>query len=106
MTPYDVAAGCRGVREPVSGICYSNASQAKGLYLLCAVNDAGDVFVLDVASDQQFAAPGWTFGPQNFATTIFHLPAVPASYEAACEHAASYPGVDLIPACSADAAVE
>ncbi|HEY6463711.1 MAG TPA: hypothetical protein VIY73_26260 [Polyangiaceae bacterium] len=100
MAPYDVAAGCRGAPESVGGICYGNVAQGKGLYMLCAVNGAGDVFALQAASDQQFHAPGWSFGPKNSAGPMVHLPVVPDSYEGACEQVATYPTVAAIPVCS------
>ncbi|MGH7296274.1 MAG: hypothetical protein ACRELB_15145 [Polyangiaceae bacterium] len=102
MTPIALPASCRGSPEEVEGICFSNSPDQKGLYILCAVDPGGALYVVSAEWGQEFNAPGWTFGPQYEATGVFHLPPVSITYESACQELAARPTVDTIPVCGID----
>ena len=103
LEPYQPSGACREMSEQVTGVCLANTAQGKGLYILCAVDPTGNIFVLDAASDQKFNQSGWSFGPKNTAVGIFHLPPVSGQDEAACESAAQHPTTQAIPVCAPDA---
>lgn len=96
------AGACRAPVETSAPFC-ETPGLGQGLYVLCAVSPAGQMFVFGASGTATLSSDdGWTFGPSDWVPSIFELAPLSGTDAALCHEIAITISPETVPTCGSD----
>ncbi|CAN5739662.1 hypothetical protein BH09MYX1_BH09MYX1_28420 [soil metagenome] len=89
--PFDAARSCFSKNGVMSGICVDRPPppNSTGLEAVCAVDGAGNVFVVIASTDTTLSGAGWTFGSRAAPNLVHDNAPLSSANEGKCAAAAA-----------------